>query len=88
MHPVSTTTPAHRPRMLVFGRGIVVTALAVSTLVACKGDELIDPVTLRVKMDNYHPVGRLFANQYTRTNDRFCLEANAYLERMAAAGRT
>jgi len=51
-------------------------------------DELIDPVTFRVKMDNYRPVGRLFANQYARTNDRFGLEANAYLGRMAAAGRT
>ena len=51
-------------------------------------DELIDPVTMRMRMDNYHPVGRLFANQYTRTGDRFALEANAYLERMAAAGRT
>ncbi len=51
-------------------------------------DELVDPVSLRVRMENYHPVGRLFANQYTRTRDRFGLEANAYLERMAAAGRT
>ena len=51
-------------------------------------DELIDPASLRVRMDNYHPVGRLFANQYVRTRDRFALEANAYLERMTAAGRT
>jgi flavin reductase (DIM6/NTAB) family NADH-FMN oxidoreductase RutF len=50
-------------------------------------DELVDPVTLRVHMDKYHPVGRLFANRYCRIGDQFALEKNAYLERMQKAGR-
>lgn len=50
-------------------------------------DGLVDPATLRVDMERYHPVGRLFANRYARTGDQFALDANEYLERMARAGR-
>jgi len=50
-------------------------------------DELVDAGTLRVDMDKYRPVGRLFANRYCRTGEQFALEKNAYLERMQKAGR-
>ena len=50
-------------------------------------DGLVDGVTLRVDLDNYHPVGRLFANRYCKTGAQFVLEKNAYLERMQDAGR-
>src|SRR5713226_7175677 len=33
-------------------------------------DELWDPATMRVHMDRYHPVGRMFADRYCRTDDR------------------
>lgn len=33
-------------------------------------DELWDPKAMRVYMDRYHPVGRMFADRYCRTNDR------------------
>lgn len=33
-------------------------------------DELWDTKTMRVHMDKYHPVGRMFADRYCRTNDR------------------
>ena len=33
-------------------------------------DELWDPVTMRVNMDRYHPIGRMFADRYCRTDDR------------------
>jgi len=33
-------------------------------------DELWDPKAMRVHMDRYHPVGRMFADRYCRTNDR------------------
>ena len=50
-------------------------------------DGLVDGTTLRVDMDNYHPVGRLFANRYCKTGDQFALDKNAYVERMQDAGR-
>ncbi len=50
-------------------------------------DKLVDPQSLRVDMDKYHPVGRLFANRYCRIGDQFALEHNTYLERMQRAGR-
>ena len=50
-------------------------------------DGIVDAATFRVRMDNYHPVGRLFANRYARTRDQFSLEANDYVERMRKAGR-
>ncbi len=33
-------------------------------------DELWDPKTMRVNMDRYHPIGRMFADRYCRTDDR------------------
>ena len=48
---------------------------------------LIDSANLRVDMEKYQPVGRLFANRYCKTGDQFALEKNAYLERMQGAGR-
>ena len=33
-------------------------------------DELWDSKAMRVHMDTYHPVGRMFADRYCRTNDR------------------
>jgi flavin reductase (DIM6/NTAB) family NADH-FMN oxidoreductase RutF len=33
-------------------------------------DELWDTRTMRVHMDRYHPVGRMFADRYCRTDDR------------------
>jgi flavin reductase (DIM6/NTAB) family NADH-FMN oxidoreductase RutF len=33
-------------------------------------DELWDPKAMRVLMDKYHPVGRMFADRYCRTDDR------------------
>lgn len=48
---------------------------------------LVDPATLRVNMDRYFPVGRLFANQYCRTRERFAVEDKQYLEAMQRLGR-
>ena len=33
-------------------------------------DELWDAKAMRVLMDKYQPVGRMFADRYCRTNDR------------------
>ncbi len=33
-------------------------------------DELWDAAAMRVHMDRYHPVGRMFADRYCRTDDR------------------
>ena len=33
-------------------------------------DELWDGISMRVHMDRYHPVGRMFADRYCRTDDR------------------
>jgi flavin reductase (DIM6/NTAB) family NADH-FMN oxidoreductase RutF len=33
-------------------------------------DELWDDAAMRVHMDRYHPVGRMFADRYCRTDDR------------------
>jgi len=32
--------------------------------------ELWDPETMRVHMERYHPIGRMFADRYCRTDDR------------------
>lgn len=50
-------------------------------------DGLVDGASLRVNMEKYQPVGRLFANRYCKTGDQFALEKNAYLERMQNSGR-
>jgi hypothetical protein len=33
-------------------------------------DELWDHDTMRVRMEHYHPIGRMFADRYCRTDDR------------------
>jgi flavin reductase (DIM6/NTAB) family NADH-FMN oxidoreductase RutF len=38
-------------------------------------DELWDPKAMRVLMDKYHPVGRMFADRYCRTDDRILFPA-------------
>lgn len=46
--------------------------LAIGNVVAMHArDGLIDPQTGRLDWDQYHPVGRLYANGYIRTHDRF-----------------
>ena len=50
-------------------------------------DGLVDPQTLRVDMNLYRPVGRLFGSRYCRIGDQFSLQKNAYLEQMEQAGR-
>lgn len=51
-------------------------------------DGLVDPATLRVDMDKYHPIGRLFADRYCGTREQFSLGGNAYLDQMKQIGRT
>jgi flavin reductase (DIM6/NTAB) family NADH-FMN oxidoreductase RutF len=36
-------------------------------------DTLVDPATKRIREDAYHPVGRLYANSYVKTRERFSL---------------
>src|SRR5215216_1417773 len=38
-------------------------------------DELWDPKAMRVHMDKYHPIGRMFADRYCRTDDRVIFPA-------------
>jgi flavin reductase (DIM6/NTAB) family NADH-FMN oxidoreductase RutF len=45
---------------------------------------LVDPMTLRVSLTDYKPVGRLFANGYARQNDRFDLVRDSYADWAAA----
>jgi flavin reductase (DIM6/NTAB) family NADH-FMN oxidoreductase RutF len=33
-------------------------------------DDVIDPATLRVRDENYFPIGRMYGNRYVRTRDR------------------
>ena len=40
-------------------------------------DELWDPKAMRVHMERYHPVGRMFADRYCRTDDRVEFPAGA-----------
>jgi flavin reductase (DIM6/NTAB) family NADH-FMN oxidoreductase RutF len=49
---------------------------------------IIDPENLRVRMGNYFPVGRLFADRYTKTRDQFAVEGSPeYLESIRRMGR-
>lgn len=41
-------------------------------------DGLIDPATLRVRIEDYHAVGRLTGSGYVRIDDRFAIDVNAY----------
>ncbi|QOG19943.1 MULTISPECIES: flavin reductase family protein [Bradyrhizobium] len=38
-------------------------------------DELWDDTAMRVHMDRYHPIGRMFADRYCRTDDRVVFPA-------------
>jgi flavin reductase (DIM6/NTAB) family NADH-FMN oxidoreductase RutF len=38
-------------------------------------DELWDPGKMRVHVDRYHPIGRMFADRYCRTDDRVIFRA-------------
>jgi flavin reductase (DIM6/NTAB) family NADH-FMN oxidoreductase RutF len=38
-------------------------------------DDLWDDETMRVHMDRYHPIGRMFADRYCRTDDRVVFPA-------------
>ncbi|MCX7324442.1 MAG: flavin reductase family protein [Hyphomicrobiales bacterium] len=48
---------------------------------------LIDPATLRVDVEAYKPVGRLFANSYSRQSDRFELTRESYADWAAARAK-
>jgi len=43
-------------------------------------DGLVDAERLRVDMEAYHPVGRLFGDGYARQRDRFELKRETYEE--------
>lgn len=47
---------------------------------------LMDPARLRVDMEAYHPVGRLFGDGYARQRDRFDLKRESYEEWRAKRG--
>tara|TARA_Y100001947_G_scaffold42094_1_gene34826 strand:- start:286 stop:936 length:651 start_codon:yes stop_codon:yes gene_type:complete len=48
--------------------------LAIGEIVGLHAKEgLIDLETKRINWDNYNPIGRLYANQYIRTHDRFSM---------------
>jgi flavin reductase (DIM6/NTAB) family NADH-FMN oxidoreductase RutF len=48
-------------------------------------DELWDPKVMRVHMEKYHPIGRMFADRYCRTDDRVVFPAAEGLKKAAAA---
>ena len=41
-------------------------------------DDVIDPQTLRLRPEAYHPIGRLYGNMYARQRDRFELVRQTY----------
>ena len=47
-------------------------------------DELWDPKAMRVHMERYHPVGRMFADRYCRTDDRMEFPAAPVVKAAAA----
>jgi flavin reductase (DIM6/NTAB) family NADH-FMN oxidoreductase RutF len=47
---------------------------------------LVDETTLRVSVTDYKPVGRMFANDYSRQNDRFELTRESYADWAARNG--
>lgn len=51
-------------------------------------DGLVDPRTLRVDIDGYFPVGRLYADRYAKTRDQFSVASSPeYLESVRRMGR-
>ena len=59
------TIDVNHDRILIFGEGIHFHIR----------DELWDPGAMRVHMDRYHPIGRMFADRYCRTDDRVVFPA-------------
>jgi flavin reductase (DIM6/NTAB) family NADH-FMN oxidoreductase RutF len=49
-------------------------------------DALIDPATLRLDLERWRPIGRLFGNLYCRTRDRFELVRKSYRTWLAERG--
>ena len=47
-------------------------------------DELWDPKAMRVHMEKYHPIGRMFADRYCRTDDRVEFPAAPVVKAKAA----
>ena len=50
-------------------------------------DGIIDPVNMRRIPDQYHPVGRLYANRYCRTRDEFALDNSRFAEIASKFGK-
>ena len=49
-------------------------------------DDVIDPQTLRLRPEAYHPVGRLYGNMYSRQSERFEMVRRTYAEWKEATG--
>jgi flavin reductase (DIM6/NTAB) family NADH-FMN oxidoreductase RutF len=49
-------------------------------------DELWDPEAMRVHMERYHPVGRMFADRYCRTDDRMVFPSAEGVKTKSPAG--
>jgi flavin reductase (DIM6/NTAB) family NADH-FMN oxidoreductase RutF len=43
-------------------------------------DDVIDPRTLRLRPESYHPVGRLYGNMYARQSERFEMVRQTFAE--------
>ncbi len=67
-----------RHTILSFGPGRELLVGEVLHLHAAPG--LIDRKTLRVDVERYHPLGRLFGNLYARQKDRLTLERRSYAQ--------
>jgi flavin reductase (DIM6/NTAB) family NADH-FMN oxidoreductase RutF len=59
------TIDVNHDRLLIMGEGINFYIR----------DELWDAAAMRVHMDRYHPIGRMFADRYCRTDDRVVFPA-------------
>lgn len=44
---------------------------------------IVDPATLRTRMENYHPVGRLFGDRYCRTDHILSLDNSLYAAKLS-----
>jgi flavin reductase (DIM6/NTAB) family NADH-FMN oxidoreductase RutF len=49
---------------------------------------VIDKDTLRVNCDTYNPIGRLYADQYIRTHDRFSMSIPSHLDVISGKYKT
>jgi flavin reductase (DIM6/NTAB) family NADH-FMN oxidoreductase RutF len=58
--------------------------LAIGEIIGLYAREgIIDKETLRVNWDNYNPIGRLYADQYIRTHDRFSMSIPSHQDVMS-----